>query len=218
MTMRRGGIAGRKRRTKIEGQFIAYPREMIESPAWRALSFQARKILNRLEIEHCAHGGAENGRLPCRYVDFEQYGCRRKGISQGLIEIEALGFAKTITLGTRAYSNVPGKASTFLLTYVATPEGAPTHDWKKIEHLKMAREMVKEAIDRHQNWLDTADGSPRRRQRKTKCQGAECPKLGGEVPPNFRGVPGGEVPPTEPVAERSHLSISGLGSPYRKIG
>jgi hypothetical protein len=51
----------------IAGQFVAYTREMIESPAYRALSLQGRKILRRLEIEHMAHGGAENGRLPSRY-------------------------------------------------------------------------------------------------------------------------------------------------------
>ena len=180
MNIRRGGIAGRKRRTKIEGQFIAYTREMIESPAWRVLSFQGRKILNRLEIEHCAHGGAENGRLPCRYHDFEKYGCRRKSISRGLVEIEALGFAKTMTFGTRAYGDIPGKASTFRLTYLPTPEGPPTHDWKKIDTLKMARDAVAAAIRHHQNWLDAADGSPRQRQRKQNARGQNAQGQGAK--------------------------------------
>jgi hypothetical protein len=190
MSLRRGGIAGRKRRTKIDGQFIAYTLEMIESSAWRVLSFQGRKILNRLEIEHCAHGGAENGRLPCRYHDFEKYGCRRKSISRGLTEIEALGFAKTVTFGTRAYGDIPGKASTFVLTYLPTPEGPPTHDWKKLDTLKAAKDAVTAALREHQDWLDAAEGSPRHRQRKTKRQGAICPRPGGEVPPNVMEVQG----------------------------
>ena len=70
MSIKRGGIAGRKRRTQIEGQWIAYTLDMITSPAWQALSLNGRKILNRLEIEHCKHGGAENGKLPCTYSDF----------------------------------------------------------------------------------------------------------------------------------------------------
>src|SRR5690348_5419333 len=112
-SLRRGGIAGRKRKTKIGGQFVAYRVEMLQSPAWCALSLQGRKILNRLDIEHMAHGGAENGALPCRYEDFEKYGCRRKGISLALIEVETLGFVQTVALGTRAYGNIPGKASLF---------------------------------------------------------------------------------------------------------
>jgi hypothetical protein len=212
MSIKRGGIAGRKRRTKIEGQWIPYTLEMIESPAFRALSFQGRRVLNRLEIEHCAHGGAENGRLPCRYHDFESYGCRRKSISRALIEVEALGFIRTVTLGTRAYGDVPGKASTFRVTYLHTPDAAPTHDWKKISTMAEAKKVVAQAISQHEDWLDAAQGSPRQRQpRKTKCRGADCPEPGGEVPPKLGGVPGGEVPPTEPGAKRHLLSISGQG-------
>jgi hypothetical protein len=60
-----------RRPTQIAGQFIAHPRQMIESPAWRALSLAARKALDRIEIEHLDHGGAENGKLPVTYRNFE---------------------------------------------------------------------------------------------------------------------------------------------------
>lgn len=59
-----------KKHQQIAGQFIPHRVEMLESPAWRALSFVARRILDRLEIEHAGHGGAENGRLICTYDDF----------------------------------------------------------------------------------------------------------------------------------------------------
>jgi len=106
---RRGGIAGSKRKNKISEQFVYYTRGMIDSPAYRALSLQARKVLRRLELEHMAHGGQDNGKLPCRYHDFINYGCRKNGLSAALIEVEALGFAKTVTLGTRAFGNIPGQ-------------------------------------------------------------------------------------------------------------
>jgi len=112
--------------------------------------------------------------------DFEKYGCRRKSTSRGLVEIEALGFAKTMTFGTRAYGDIPGKASTFLLTYLPTPEGPPTHDWKKIDTLKMARDAVAAAIRHHQNWLDAADGSPRQRQRKQNARGQNAQGQGAK--------------------------------------
>ena len=52
-----------RKRNQIAGQFIAHPKQMVESPAWRALSLAARKALDRIEIEHMNHGGAENGKL-----------------------------------------------------------------------------------------------------------------------------------------------------------
>ena len=205
---KRGGIAGRKKRTQIGGQWVPYRVEMIQSPAFRVLSLQARKILHRLEIEHCAHGGAENGRLPCRYYDFETYGSRRKAISLAIREAEALGFIQTMTLGSRAYGDIPGKASTYRLTYLHTEEGF-SDEWKKINTIEEARALVAAAAIEHEAWLDATQGSPRQRQRKktgikTKRQGAKCPRSGGEVPPNKGGsqgakchlqAQGGEVPP-----------------------
>ena len=66
-----------RRRTFTAGQFIAHPRAMVESPAMRALSLAARKALDRIEIEHMNHGGAQNGQLPVTYRDFEAWGIRR---------------------------------------------------------------------------------------------------------------------------------------------
>jgi hypothetical protein len=165
---RRGGIAGRKRKNKISEQFVYYTRDMIDSPAYRALSLQARKVLRRLELEHMAHGGQDNGKLPCRYHDFINYGCRKNGLSAALIEVEVLGFSKTMTLGTRPFGNIPGKASTFLLTYLPTADGPPTHDWKKISSIEEARAAVAMAQRKHNDWLDAAQGSPRDRQRRRK--------------------------------------------------
>jgi hypothetical protein len=59
--------AGRPK-NKIAGQFSARTIEMMESPAYRALSIHAHRILSRLEIEHAYHGGNENGRLPVTYA------------------------------------------------------------------------------------------------------------------------------------------------------
>jgi hypothetical protein len=165
---RRGGIAGSKRKNKINEQFVYYTREMISSPAYRALSLQGRKVLRRLELEHMAHGGQDNGKLPCRYHDFINYGCRRNGLSAALIEVEALGLAKTVTFGTRAFGNVLGKASTFLLTYLPTADGPATNDWKKFSSIEEARAAVERAQRAHSDWLDAAKGSPRDRQRRKK--------------------------------------------------
>jgi hypothetical protein len=121
-----------KSRQKIEGQFVPHRLAMLESAAWRALSFTARRILDRIEIEHMGHGGVENGRLPVTYDDLERYGIRRKSISGGLFELAALGFLEITQRGRMAAAefHVPSK---YRLTYVLTfdPAGAPTDEWSK---------------------------------------------------------------------------------------
>jgi hypothetical protein len=157
-------IPGRKRRTKIEGQWVAYTLEMIESPAYRILSLQARKILRRLEIEHCSHGGAENGRLPCTYDDFEKYGCWRNGITEALIEARALGFVQVMSIGKRPYGDIPGKASTYRLTYLHTHDSAaPTKEWKDFDSIEAAGDAVDAAMADREVWLSTDPMSPRKR-------------------------------------------------------
>src|SRR5262245_13126676 len=180
---RRGGIAGRKRKNKISEQFVYYTREMIGSPAYRALSLQGRKVIRRLELEHMAHGGRDNGKLPCRYQDFISYGCRRHGLSAALIEVEALGFTKTMSLGTRAYGNVPGKASTFLLTYLPTADGPSTNDWKKLSSIEDARAAVATAQRTHSDWLDASKGSARDRQRRRRKNKTPAPETGRNPAP-----------------------------------
>ena len=167
-------IPGRKRRTKIEGQWVAYTREMIESPAYRELSLQARKILRRLEIEHCSHGGAENGRLPCTYDDFVRYGCWRNGIPRGLIEVVALGFVEVTSVGKRPYGDIPGQASKYRLTYLPTHDSAaPTNEWKNIELDDAAEEAARTAMANREAFLETDAMSPRRRyQDRNKSQKA----------------------------------------------
>lgn len=60
------GQPGYKRFNKISGQFSARLIEMLESPAYRVLSLSARRILDRIDIEHAHHGGQDNGLYPSR--------------------------------------------------------------------------------------------------------------------------------------------------------
>ena len=78
-----------KRRNSIDGQFAYHTIEMIKSPAWSVLSLSARRVLDRLEIEHAHHGGNDNGRLPVTYDDFECYGIHRHSIAAAIRETVA---------------------------------------------------------------------------------------------------------------------------------
>src|ERR1700710_124796 len=62
--------------------------ELLESDAWRSLSINARRIIDRLVIEHLHHGGAENGRLRVSFRQFEDFGASRNSISEAISELE----------------------------------------------------------------------------------------------------------------------------------
>ena len=72
---------------------------MLRSPAWRALSLSARRMLDRLEIEMADHGGTDNGKLPTTYDDFHRYGIYRHAIGPAIREAVALGFLKVTEPG-----------------------------------------------------------------------------------------------------------------------
>src|SRR5215472_6540411 len=45
------------------GAWVPHSAELIASPAWRARSLHVVRLLDRIELEHCAHAGRENGYL-----------------------------------------------------------------------------------------------------------------------------------------------------------
>jgi hypothetical protein len=51
----------KRRKTTIGGRFAWRLTEMLESPAYAALSLSGHRILSRLEIELGNHGGTDNG-------------------------------------------------------------------------------------------------------------------------------------------------------------
>ena len=92
------GDAGR-RKNKIDGQFVAITRAILECPARRALSLAARRALEKIEIEHLVHGGKDNGKLPVTYRDFEKWLVRPDTIASAIRELVALGFVEVTRHG-----------------------------------------------------------------------------------------------------------------------
>ncbi|NVJ98792.1 MAG: hypothetical protein HWE25_11600 [Alphaproteobacteria bacterium] len=121
-------------------QWIWHTQEMLESPAWQALSIYARQFLGALEIEHMNHAGQANGRLMATYDQLVASGITRNKIRQAIEETEYLGFIEVTRPGGRwANSNQP---SMYRLTYFGTIEGQhgfpPTNEWKKTTVKKIA--------------------------------------------------------------------------------
>jgi hypothetical protein len=126
------------RRNKIAGQFAWQAIEMLESPAHRVLSLSARRVIDRIQIEHAHHGGRENGKLPVTFQDFENYGIHRHAIAPAIREAEALGFIR-ITQEGRAGNAEWRIPNMFALTHLPTDkEPRPTEDWRRIENLEQA--------------------------------------------------------------------------------
>lgn len=138
------GKARKGGRTKIAGQFSWRLIEMLESPAYRALSLSAHRILARLEIEVAHHGGNDNGKLPCTFDHFAEYGIHRHAIAPAIREVVALGFVE-ITEAGRAGNAAWRRPTKFRLTYRETNRAEATNDWRKIATAAQANSIAEAA-------------------------------------------------------------------------
>lgn len=119
---------------------------MLQSPAWRAMSGGAIKIISRVAIEHMAHGGGQNGLLAVTYSDFEQFGVRRSSILPYLVEVMELGWIARTQKGVQAWGDFEGAPALYRLTFLPTCDGRPATDaWKRFTSLKEAQAAAKRA-------------------------------------------------------------------------
>jgi hypothetical protein len=139
MSVWKNGPDGRTRkRNQIAERFAWVSIEALQSPAYRALSLSAHRILARIQIEHSSHGGKENGRLPVTFQDFEDYGIHRHAIAPAIRELEALGFIRITQIGRAGNGEfrIPNK---FALTHLPTDDNpSPTNDWRRIKTIEEA--------------------------------------------------------------------------------
>jgi hypothetical protein len=117
--------------------FVMHDLQLRESPAWRALPDNARRALDRLEVELMRHAAYENGSLQCTYSDFAKAGIRRASIPLALRQLVELGFIE-IKQGRRAISKYRNP-SLYRLTHLfsrvtgAKANMQPTHEWHNIK-------------------------------------------------------------------------------------
>ena len=67
--------------------------QMLESPAYQSLSINARRALDRLEIEHRAHAGLENGELRVS-PPISRIRCHQRCLTNAIRELESKGFVE----------------------------------------------------------------------------------------------------------------------------
>jgi hypothetical protein len=127
------------KRLAIASQFVWHTLDMLDSPAWRVLSQSARRILDRIEIEHMRHGGVENGSLPVTFDDFQRYGVHRHAIAPAIRELEILGFIEITQRGGGGNAEFR-KPNKFRLTYLHKYQHKEkaTNEWSQVETMEDA--------------------------------------------------------------------------------
>jgi len=122
---------------KISGQFTPHTAAMLRSPAWCALSLSARRLLDRLELEHMNHRGHDNGDLPVTHAQFCDYGIHHHAVTPAQREAVALGFCQITERGHAGHAG-HGAPNKFRLTYLPTNNAPATNDCTRIETIEDA--------------------------------------------------------------------------------
>jgi hypothetical protein len=136
----------RKARNQITQQFAWRTIPMLESPAYRVLSLSAHRVLARLEIEFAKHGGrdSENGKLPCTYQDFIDYGVHKDAVAPAIREVIALGFVQLTEQGIRG-DEKNRRPNKFRLCYRHWNGQQPTDEWRRIKTIQEAEKAAADA-------------------------------------------------------------------------
>jgi hypothetical protein len=199
-----------KRRNKINGQWSPRLIEMLESPAYQALSLSAHRVISRIEIELAHHGGNDNGRLPVTKLDFIEYGISPRLIAPAIREAEALGFVRVTERG-RGGNAEYRQPNLFFLTFARGRDSRanlPTDDWRKIKTIEEAETIAKAAREQ-KNASAVAIG--RRRKNRNQVHLVH-PVSGAPSVPENRNSPDPLSVPTRSGHLVYPLSISWVGT------
>ena len=134
---RNGGGLKRPSNGPPEGELWRWQSlEMLESVAYRSLNLAARNVLVRINVEHLAHGGFENGNLIVPYADFIAYGIRGPSIAPAIRQLEAFGLIR-VNRG-RVFKG-EHEPNIYTLTHLPTKDGAlATNRWKAVTQKDIA--------------------------------------------------------------------------------
>ena len=204
-----------KRRNRISGQYSVHLIEMIESPAYRALSRSEHMVLSRIEIELAHHGGNDNGRLPVTIDDFVRYGMHRTSVAPAIRGVEALGFIRITDRG-RGGNAEHRSPNRFFLTYAHGRDSRadpPTNNWRRIKTMEEALQVARMARA-NKNPIAVAHGkrSWRKRQGETKAGTENSRNTVRESCTERSIVPARKTRTTEQGEKSVRLSIAREGS------
>lgn len=131
---------------KDQGGWMAMTSDLLKSAAYRSLSPNARKVLDRLIIEHIDNGRRSNGTLIVTHDQFYAFGVTAEYIADAQDELEYKGLIK-VQRGRAG--NGTAHPSVFTLTFDGTSEGAcATNEWKRftLQEAKFWSEVVRHQL------------------------------------------------------------------------
>ena len=117
-------------------RWVWHTADLLTADKWRRMTLMCRRLLERIEIEHLAHSGLENGRLKIAYSQFVEWGISRRAIPAAIDYAVRAGFLEVIKRGY----HLRDTTNEYRLTYFATREpvrgavewSAPTNEWKRL--------------------------------------------------------------------------------------
>jgi hypothetical protein len=152
-TRNRSGQKGGASKGNFEEPFVRIKFSMKESPAWKELSLNARRALDRIEIEFGRKKGKPeaNGELIVTYENFVDYGICRRLVRPAINEVVALGFVRVTREGVAGNAD-ECQATQFLITYQHNGSAQYLEDgWKRIKTDEEAEAIAKAARKRKGN-------------------------------------------------------------------
>ena len=121
------------KKSQYNSSFAILGRDLIQSPSWRKMSINCKRLIDFLMNEHLSKGGKENGSLKATYDQLVEFGISRRLIHRTISEAEDFGLIRAERGGRKGCVN---HISTFTVTFLRTikngREVSPTHDWKLV--------------------------------------------------------------------------------------
>jgi hypothetical protein len=119
--------------------WVPHSAALLASDAMRSLSRLAFLMLMRLEVEHCAHAGKENGYLVVTYNQFVDFGILRRLVRPTIAELQSVGLLVVEHKGRYGPGRNKTDANQYRLTYLKSkfvPVAGvpyylePTNEWR----------------------------------------------------------------------------------------
>lgn len=136
----------------VSKQYVPMPRDLLDSPPFQILNIHERRCLDRLLLEHCQHGGKDNGRLPVTHRNLIEHGVHPRHVTASLRVLEALGIVVCTERGRGANAEFR-RPSLWRITFLTTrgPEKDAkgrstwinsTHEWTAIGTVEEANALA----------------------------------------------------------------------------